>query len=123
MNPLKLSAVGVALSATLGSTPAAAPQRRVLDFTLVNGTNHIFMQLYVSPARDGRWGGDVLGDEILRPGQETEVSFSRTEPTCMWDLKIVNEEKHAREWRKLNLCEASRITLKVEQGKPTAVVR
>ena len=123
MKYIKFAVLTLALAALAASSPLAAPQRRVLDFTLVNGTKYTIMQLYVSPTRDDKWGEDVLGEDVLKPGEEVEITFSRAETTCMWDLKIVDEDKDEVEWEKFNLCEASEITLKYENGKPTAIVK
>ena len=81
------------------------------------------MEVYVSPTLDGNWGEDVLGRDIVRPGQRIELAFSRPEPTCRWDLKIVNEDNVKFEWQKFNLCEITEITLKNQNGKPTALVK
>jgi hypothetical protein len=124
MKRIKFAILACALAAvSLTSSVAASSQRRVLDFTLVNSTKYTILELYVSPTNDDKWGEDVLGEDILKPGEELEISFSRGETTCMWDLKIVDEDKDEVEWEKFNLCEASEITLKYENGKATAIVK
>jgi hypothetical protein len=89
----------------------------------VNGTKYTIVELYVSPTNDDKWGEDVLGEDILKPGQKVDIEFSRSESTCTWDLKIVDEDKDEVEWEKFNLCEISEITLKYENGKPTAIIK
>ena len=124
MSPLKYFAVGCALSAiSLSSPVAASPQRRVLDFTLVNATPVVIMELYVSPAAADQWGADVLGQEIVPPGEQREIAFSRNETTCLWDIKIVDEDNKKRQWARFNLCEASAVTLKYEKGRFAATVK
>ncbi len=124
MNRIKFAILACALTAvSLTSSVAASSQRRVLDFTLVNSTKYTIVELYVSPANDDKWGEDVLGKDVLKPGEEVEITFSRGESTCMWDMKIVDEDKDEVEWEKFNLCEASEITLKYENGKATAIIK
>ena len=124
MTRFKFALLACALAAvTLSPSVDAASQRRILDFRLVNGTRSTIMELYVSPTRDGKWGEDVLGRDILRPGERLDLQFSRSEPTCNWDLKIIDQDKGAVQWERFNLCEASEITLKYDNRKPTAIVR
>ncbi|HEX6324611.1 MAG TPA: hypothetical protein VFZ36_12865 [Vicinamibacterales bacterium] len=124
MHRFKFAVLACALAAvSVTSSAAAAAQRRVLDFTLVNKTPYTIVELYVSPTKDEQWGEDVLGKDILEPGKEVEITFSRGETTCIWDLKIVDEDEDEVEWEKFNLCEASEITLKYENGKPTAIIK
>lgn len=125
MKRIKFAILACALTAVslTPSLAASSAQRRVLDFTLVNGTKYTILELYVSPTSDDAWGEDVLGKDVLAPGEEVEITFSRSETTCSWDLKIVDEDKDEVEWEKFNLCEASEITLKYENGKATAIIK
>ena len=124
MKNIKLAVLACALAAVaLTSSVAASSQRRVLDFTLVNSTKYTILELYVSPTNDDKWGEDVLGKDVLKPGEKVDIEFSRGETTCMWDLKIVDEDKDEVEWEKFNLCEASEITLKYENGQATAIIK
>lgn len=124
MKRFKFALLACALTAvSLTSSVAASQQRRVLDFTLVNGTRYTIVELYVSPTKDDKWGEDVLGKDILKPGEKVDIEFSRSESTCTWDLKIVDEDDDEVEWEKFNLCEISEITLKYENGKPTAIIK
>jgi hypothetical protein len=123
MKLLKFGALLALAAASATSSVSASSQRRVLDFTLINASPAIIMELYVSPASDDTWGADVLGKDIVKPGEELEIAFSRNETTCMWDLRFVDENNKKLVWPRVNLCEASAITLKYEKGRPTANVR
>lgn len=109
------------LCLTAGSTITA--QNRQLDFELLNRTGLIIAELYVSPTSDDEWGEDVLGRDILRHGETVEIQFSRKERECFWDMRIVDEDDDEVVWEKLNLCEASHITLRYENGQPTATIK
>ena len=102
------------------SVPAAGSK---LDFTLINKTGLTIDEVYVSPSDDSEWGDDVMGRDVLSNNESVDISFSRTETACSWDLKVVDEDKDDIVWEKLNLCKASEITLKYENKKPTAIVK
>jgi hypothetical protein len=105
------------------SVTSAAPQNRKLDFTLVNKSTYVIVELYVSPTDDEEWGEDILGRDVLGDDEQAAITFSRSETTCNWDLKIVDDEEDEVTWTKLNLCQANEITLLYEDGKPTAIIK
>lgn len=95
----------------------------LLDFTLVNKTGLTILEVYVSPTSDDEWGEDVMGRDVLGDDEAVEITFSRRETECVWDLRVVDDDRDAVVWKKLNLCEASEITLKYEGKRPTAIVK
>lgn len=117
-----LVAAGLAV-AILSSVQLQAAQNRKLDFTLVNKTGLTIDKVFVSPSKDDEWGEDVMGKDVLKNGESVEIQFSRKETTCMWDLKIVDEEDDSVEWTDLDLCKANEITLKYEGKHPTAIIK
>jgi hypothetical protein len=62
-----------------------------LNFTLYNDSSQSILNLYVSPAQSGAWGRDVLGQDVLRRGGSTRITFPGQTPNspCMWDIMIV----------------------------------
>ena len=124
MKTIKTALFACALAlVALSSVTSAAPQNRRLDFTLVNKSTYVIVELYVSPTNDDEWGEDVLGRDVLANNEKVDIQFSRSESTCMWDLKIVDEDEDEVTWTKLNLCEANEITLRYENGKPIATIK
>ena len=107
----------------LAATSPMVAQGRNLDFELLNRTGLIIAELYVSPSDDNAWGEDVLGKDILKAGESVEIAFSRRETKCTWDLKIVDEDDDDVIWTDIDLCKASHITLRYENGTPTAVIK
>ena len=114
--------LGVVCAALLAGTAAIKAQGKQ-DFTLVNKTGLEIHELYVSPANDDEWGEDVLGRDILENNQSVDITFARKEKSCVWDLKIVDEDKDDVVWEDINLCKAEEITLKYEGKKPTAIIK
>ena len=116
--------LGIALVvlATSLSTPIVAQQSK-LDFTLLNRTGLTIQELYVSPDESDDWEEDVLGRDVLKHNDSVDITFSRTEKSCDWDLKIKDEDGDEIEWDSLDLCAASHITLLYQNNKPTAVIK
>ena len=103
--------------------PSFVVAQSKLDFTLLNRTGLTVNELYVAPTNVDDWQEDVLGRDVLKHGESVDISFSRTEKSCMWDLKIVDEDEDEVEWSNLDLCKAEHITLMYENGRPTAIVK
>lgn len=118
---MKRFALGLCLAAALAVSAAALAGDQ--DFVLVNKTGLTIDELYVSPADDDEWGEDVLGKDVLADGESVEIKFSRKEADCVWDLKIVDEDDDEVVWTDIDLCKASQITLKYQNGKPTAEIK
>ena len=124
MKMLKSAILACALTlVAFSSVTSAAPQNRKLDFKLINKSTYTVVELYVSPTDDEEWGEDVLGRDVLANNDSVDIEFSRSETTCSWDLKIVDDEEDEVTWTKLNLCTANEITLRYENGKPTAIIK
>jgi hypothetical protein len=87
------------------------------DFTLVNATGVTIDEVYVSPVAAKDWQEDVLGEDVLEDGEEVEISFSRDEDVCAWDIMVKDTDGNEIYWKKIDLCEHSRITLHSEDGK------
>ena len=114
--------VAVGILAFSVSSPLVAQQSK-LDFTLLNRTGLIIQELYVSPDESDEWDEDVLGRDVLKHNESVDITFSRTEKSCDWDLKIKDEDGDEIEWDSLDLCAASHITLLYQNNKPTAVIK
>jgi hypothetical protein len=119
---MKIFGVALLLLGTTLSTPIVAQQSK-LDFTLLNRTGVIIAELYVSPDDADDWEEDVLGRDVLKHNESLDITFGRTEKSCDWDLKIIDEDGDEIEWDSLDLCAASHITLLYQNNKPTAVIK
>ncbi|HTU10589.1 MAG TPA: hypothetical protein VMG08_06775 [Allosphingosinicella sp.] len=106
---MKLGLFAGALLATMFTATAAIAGQQ--DFTIVNNTGHVVVTLNVSPSSETRWGPDILGQEVLANGESAEVSFDRNEDICMWDIRVTYDDGDTGDWRQVNLCEVSTVTL------------
>jgi hypothetical protein len=81
------------------------------NFSVVNATGHIVMTLNVSPTSESEWGPDILGAEVLRPGETGQVVFDRAEAQCNYDLRVTYNDGDTSEMRNVNLCTTSSVNL------------
>ena len=84
------------------------------DFTIVNSTGQAVMTLNVSPSNEDQWGPDILGTDVLANGQQGQIQFARGQDQCNWDIRVTYEDGETGDWRGVNLCETSTITLTAE---------
>jgi len=105
----RLFAAAVALFA-LGAAPGARAQSQ-LDFQLVNRTGYEINEVYVGPVTSRSWGNDVMGDGTLPNGRQVDIKFNRNASACEWDMKVVYSDGDESEFRGVNLCSVSRVTL------------
>jgi hypothetical protein len=96
-------------NATEGESPGAAGSQQ--DFTIVNNTGQTVMTLNVSPSDQNSWGPDILGQDVLANGQQGQIQFARGQEQCNWDIRATFEGGETGDWRNVNLCETTTITL------------
>jgi len=124
MKTVKSALLACALAlVAFSSVTSAAPQNRKLDFTLYNKSGYVIVELYVSPSNDEEWGEDILGQDVIGDDESADITFTRGEASCNWDLKIVDDEEDEVTWTSLNLCQANEVTLRYQNGKPVAFIK
>ncbi len=104
-------ALGFFTGALVSVASVAAAWLAPQDFTIHNQTGHVVVTLNVSPSSETRWGPDVLGREVLGDGESASVTFDRNEDICLWDIRVTYDDGDTGDWRQVNLCETSEITL------------
>jgi hypothetical protein len=107
-----VAAIGAVLALLLNlgvSSTALADQR---DFTLVNNTpGLVITHVFVSPTNVMDWGEDVLGRDVLPPGENVFIYFSRFDPaSCHYDIKVLAEGGNEGVLTEVNLCETETVT-------------
>lgn len=105
---MKLSHIAIALG-LLSATPAFSQAAQ--DFTLVNRTGYQIDQVYVGPVSSSKWGKDVMGKAAIGDGQQANITFSGQSNACQWDIKVVYDDGDESEFRDVNLCNISKVTL------------
>lgn len=81
-------AAAIALSAisVFASTPAQAES---VSFTLVNGTSRTLEEFYASPPSTESWEEDILGVDVLNPGESVKITINDSREDCEYDFKGV----------------------------------
>jgi len=93
------------------------------DFTVVNETGIEIYALYVSPTGEASWGDDILTTDTLPVGSSTDIIFDTEVEEQYWDLMIADSAGTTVEWSNIDLFAVSEITLKIENGTPTATFK
>ncbi len=103
-------ALGLFTGAIASAAAVAAAWFAPQDFTIHNQTGHVVVTLNVSPSSETRWGPDILGREVLADGESAEITFDRSD-VCLWDIRVTYDDGDTGDWRQINLCETTDITL------------
>ena len=79
----------LAMLAFGGVRQAHADQR---DFTLINGSASVtIVHVYVSVAVIDAWEEDILGQDVLAPGDSVSIHFSKFDSAagqCLYDIRV-----------------------------------
>ena len=99
------AAISAFAMVTIFSQAAFADPR---DFTLENDSLAYVTNLYVSPTSSNTWGDDVLGRDVLPPGESVDITFDTSlDRTCIYDLLVVTEGGAQTRKNRENLCTTS----------------
>lgn len=112
MRALVLAAFAALFLTVAGEAHAQARQ----DFAIVNQTGYTIDEVYVSASSTTNWGEDLMGDDTFENGQTLNVSFPVDTTACRYDIKVVYDDQTSVEWRNVNLCRISRVTLFYNRG-------
>ncbi len=94
-----------------GAPPSATVGTARQNFSVVNATGHIVVTLNVSPSSQTEWGPDILGVDVLQPGQTAQIVFDRAESECNYDLRATYDDGDTSDTRNVNLCQVGTVNL------------
>jgi hypothetical protein len=104
-----------AVLATIALLPlalaGAAQAQGRQDFALVNRTGYQINEIYVGPTSSNSWGRDILGNNVLADRQSFNVRFGSRTQACHFDIKVVYDDGDTSEFRRVDLCMVSRVSL------------
>ncbi|MFN8559924.1 MAG: hypothetical protein U0531_22085 [Dehalococcoidia bacterium] len=107
-----LALLAVTLTLLLGSDSARADRR---DFTLVNRSGVTIFEVYVGPSHEPDWGDDILGSDVIIPGESLDVYFSRYDGntgSCLYDIRVVGADGSEGVLYEVNLCTTTTVTFR-----------
>ncbi len=97
-----MALTGALLLIAAMSTAAMADKR---DFNLNNNSDSVIGHAFVSASTDPEWGDDILGKDVLNPGEVWRVGFDRGDAnTCIWDIKVVTIDGFEAKIPQVDLC-------------------
>jgi hypothetical protein len=103
----------LAVLAVLVGSPQRALAEDPRDFTLVNGSQITIREVYVSASDVQSWQEDVLGADVLPPGDRVNVRFNPTDADsgkCLYDIRVIGSNGAEGRMTLVNLCETTTVT-------------
>jgi hypothetical protein len=103
----------IAVVGALAVTTATTAFADARNFTVVNNSSLTITHLYVSAADTQSWEEDVLGKDVLAPGESWDITFSKYDGEagkCLYDIKAVGKEGQEGVQYKLDLCSITSFT-------------
>lgn len=79
-------------SAALLLTSAAPAFAEDLQFELINNSGYTIVQFFTSPSNMGDWREDVLGSQVVAPGESGTVSVTDGSDQCNYDIRVVLDD-------------------------------
>lgn len=83
---------------------ASAEDRRV---RIINETNHTIERFYASNIAQESWEEDILGKDVLEPGQDVTIDIDDGSGRCKFDFKAEFDDGTSLVRKNINVCEIS----------------
>ena len=80
-------------------------QAQDLSFPLSNDTSVTLWELYMSPSNVNSWEEDILGANVLGPGETTNVIIADGRADCIYDIRGVFADGDVVEDWGVDLCD------------------
>ena len=81
-----------------------------VQFKLTNESEYTIDQMYASPADKDEWGEDILGQDKLEGGNFVTVTVTNGTEACVFDIKVVDEDKQEHELTGIDICKNNELT-------------
>jgi hypothetical protein len=104
---VKTAIACASIGAMLSLMPASAADRRV---KIVNGTSVAMTEFYASNAGTDEWEEDILGEDVLGPGESVMVDIDDGSGYCRFDFKGVFDDGTDAVKRKVDVCTVATFT-------------
>ena len=105
-----IAIVAAAMLVAVTTTSALADRR---NFTVVNNSQITFAHLYVAATDSDSWDDDILGKDVLDPGETWDVAFSKYDGEagkCLYDVKVIGKGGEEGKLLKVDLCTVTTVT-------------
>ncbi len=102
-----ITALAALTMAATVSAPVFAQDRRV---RIVNNTGFTIVRFYGSNKGSKSWEEDILGSDVLGPGQSVNINFDDGTGYCKFDFKAVFNDGDELVSKNINICEIGTYT-------------
>ena len=96
--------VTTALALPLSVMTAKSVLAKSLEFRVTNNTATNITTFQTSPTGINDWEEDILGIDILRPGESTNIIISDSRDVCTYDIRAVFDDGEEIIKYKVDLC-------------------
>ena len=112
------------IMATASPTASPSEDKGKLSFKIENKTGTDFEAIYISEGSMEKWDDSLLpSDGKFEDGNTISVSVKDDDTVDDWDIKAEDADGNFVYWQKLDLRNAEKITLKIEDGKPSVEIK
>jgi hypothetical protein len=91
------------LSATAADARARGGQDR--HVRIINETSRTITRFYASNIAVNSWQEDILGDDVLKPGQDVNINIDDGTGHCKYDFKAVFDNGRSLVKHNINVCQ------------------
>lgn len=102
--------VTTALALPLSVMTAKSVLAESLGFDITNDTATNITKFYTNPTGIEDWGEDILGIDILRPGESASITIRNSQNVCTYDIKAVFDNGEEVIKYKVDLCTVENYT-------------
>lgn len=102
--------VATALALPLSVMTAKSVLAESLRFDITNETATNITKFYTNPTGIDDWGEDILGIDILRPGESGTITIRNSQNVCTYDIKAVFDNGEEVIKYKVDLCTVENYT-------------
>ena len=98
----------VAVASVVSATPSEALDRRV---KVINNSSSTMTKFQASNKASKSWEEDILGSDILKPGQSVVVNINDGTGYCVFDLRATFKGGATVVRRNINICQVASWTI------------
>jgi hypothetical protein len=102
---LCLGLAALLLSLAPGAAIAQSRDRHDRRMVIVNESGRVVREFYATNSGVNRWGRDLLGQDVIRPGQRYVFNFDDGTGYCLFDFRAVLDNGRPVERYRVNVCE------------------
>ena len=81
----------------------------IQDFTVYNQGNTAVWYIYISPNYSDSWEEDVLGSDVLMPGNGVPIAMNGYGDHCYFDIRIEDSNGRSEDYYDVDLCNVSTV--------------